>query len=774
MDSTAREELGPAGASRPGRARPAALRETVLEAGAPATPSPEARGGAGGTAGLVPRWLIPTIAGLVAALTVLVLVDWAVPAEIVSHREAGYIPMSPWTATGRLIAAAGLWLTSEERAGRRRRVGAVVCALLLMALGGAFLLESALGVDLGIDDLLFPRALAGMGLPFGGRPSPTTAWAFVAFGVAFLLLLRGGQNAEVAVQWIALGAAIIAVFALVGYAFGASELYSIASSVRLALTTAAGVLAVAVGLFLSRPEHGPASVVTARDVGGLAVRRLLPLVVLLPLAVGWLRLEGERAGYYGTALGSALASVAMMLVLGVAIWVGGAVLGRLDRRRRPAEAARARLLVQERAARAEAEREARAEEALRRAAEAISAAVTVEEVASVIAEAALEATDAAGVIVKRVRLEEDAVEVIAVAGGRVPPVGSRGPYRGSFTEAALIEGRVKAVPVVKETRQPFSPGLREVCGRCRAAVVPLAAGGRPIGALTLVREPEREPFREDELARAHAFGDLAALAFLKAQLLAEAQRSRDEVLRAAERRARLVRGFSHDVKNPLGAASGQLALLEEGVAGPLADAQRDAVARARRAVAAAVDLIDDLVELVRAEAGQLSIERRPTDVPQVAAEMAEEYRPQAEAKRIELRVEVTGGLPSVDTDPGRVRQILGNLLSNAVKYTPEGGRITVRVEERATGGPAPGAWLAVDVANTGPGIPPEKQAFIFEEFTRLEPADKRGGGLGLAISRQVARALGGDVTVRSPPGEGPTFTLWIPAGAAATRGQRAA
>jgi signal transduction histidine kinase len=673
-----------------------------------------------------------------------------------------------------LLSAAGLWLTARERAGRRRRVCAAVCALLLIALGGAFLLENMLGLDLGIDWLLFPQALAGMGLRFGGQLAPTSACAFFAFGAAFLLLVTGNQKAEVAVQWIAIAAALAAVLPLVGYAYGASELYSIASSVRVTLTTAAGILAVALGLFLSRPQHGPAGVLSARDVGGAAVRRLFPLVVLVPFAVSWLGLAGQRAGYYGTELGSALESIAMMLLLGLAVWIGGAALGRLDRRRSLAEAARARLLVQERAARAEAEREARAEEALRRAAEAIAAAVTIEDVVRRIAEAALEATDAAGVVVKRVRLEEDAVEVIAVAGGRVPPVGSRGPYRGSFTEAALMEGRVKAVPVVEETRQPFSPGLREVCGRCRAAVVPLAASGRPIGALTLVREPEREPFRDDELARAHAFGDLAALAFLKAQLLAEARRSRDEVLRAAERRARLVRGFSHDVKNPLGAASGQLALLEEGVVGELSDAQRDAVARARRAVAAAVDLIDELVELVRAEAGQLKIQRRPTDVSQVAAEMVDEYRPQAEAKRIDLRLEAADGLPPADTDPGRVRQILGNLLSNAVKYTPEGGRITVRVEERTAGGPAPGAWLAVDVSNTGPGIPPDKQEFIFEEFTRLEPRDKRGGGLGLAISRQVARAFGGDVTVNSPPGEGPTFTLWIPLGAAAVTGRRAA
>jgi signal transduction histidine kinase len=745
-----------------------------MESGVRATPPPETRGGAGGPAGRVPRWLVPALAGLVAALAALVLVDWAVPVELLSRTRAGYVPMSPWTAAGLLLAAAGLWLAAPERAGRQRRLGAVVCALLLMARGGASLIEYALGVDLGLDWLFFPRAIASTGVPFGEQLAPTAAWVFLAFGIALPLLLTGRARAAVAAQCLALGAGLVAVLALVGYAYGAEGLYFLGSAARVARSTAVGILATAAGLFLCRPRHGPASVVTAPDVGGLVVRRLLPLVVLVPVAVGWLRLEGERAGYYGPELGAALASIAMMLMLGVAIWAGGAALGRLDRRRSLAEAARAQLLVQERAARANAEREARAEEALRRAAEAISGAVTIEDVVRRIAEGALEATDAGGVVVKRVRLEEDVVEVIAVAGGRVPPVGSRRPYRGSFTEAALIEGRVKAVPVVEETRQPFSPGLREVCGRCRAAVVPLAARRRPIGALTLVRAPQREPFREDELARAHAFGDLAALAFLKAQLLEEAQRSRDEILRAAERRARLVRGFSHDVKNPLGAASGQLALLEQGVTGALADAQRKAVSHARRAIAAAVDLIDDLVELVRAEAGQLSIEREPTDVSRAAVETAEEYRPQADARRIELRVEAADRLRPVDTDPSRVRQILANLLSNAVKYTPEGGRITVRVGERADGAPAPGAWLAVDVANTGPHIPPEKQEYIFEEFTRLEPEDRRGGGLGLAISRQVARALGGDVTVRSTPGEGPTFTLWIPADAAATRGRRAA
>lgn len=140
-------------------------------------------------------------------------------------------------------------------------------------------------------------------------------------------------------------------------------------------------------------------------------------------------------------------------------------------------------------------------------------------------------------------------------------------------------------------------------------------------------------------------------------------------------------------------------------------------------------------------------------------------------------MEVRATSPSVvgQWDADRIERVLGNLLSNAVKYTPEGGRITVRTAERTGGGaPGPGVWHAVDVENTGPGIPPDKRELIFQEFARLEPGDTRGKGLGLAISRQVARALGGDLTVESAPGRGATFTLWIPTAAGQRRAERAA
>ena len=242
---------------------------------------------------------------------------------------------------------------------------------------------------------------------------------------------------------------------------------------------------------------------------------------------------------------------------------------------------------------------------------------------------------------------------------------------------------------------------------------------------------------------------------------AEAERRRDELERVTESRARLIRGFSHDVKNPLGAADGYLHLME--LMNRLSEPQREKVGKVRRSIKAALNLIDDLLELSRAEAGELEIRRGRTDVGAVAEEAVEEYRAQAEAERLSLTIRIQEQPPLIESDANRIRQILGNLISNAVKYTDREA-ITVIVGVRE-GGQAPGSgrWVAVDVSDTGPGIPEEQHASLFQEFRRLETAGgKKGAGIGLAISRRIAQTLGGDLTIASAIGSGSTFTLWLP------------
>lgn len=242
----------------------------------------------------------------------------------------------------------------------------------------------------------------------------------------------------------------------------------------------------------------------------------------------------------------------------------------------------------------------------------------------------------------------------------------------------------------------------------------------------------------------------------------EAERRRAAIERVMASRERLIRGFSHDVKNPLGAADGYLQVLEEGVLGGLEPRQAQSVHQCRRSIRSALDLIEVLVDIARAEAGHLEIEERPMDVGDIAAGVAAEYRAQAQAAGLDLQVRVTSTVPVIRSDAGRVRQILGNLISNAVKYT-EKGVVAVQVEAREDGDtPGPGRWVGVTVSDTGPGIPPEKQELLFQEYGRIEPDREGGAGLGLAISRRLAELLGGRVTVSSEVGVGSTFTLWLP------------
>ncbi|HEX2122069.1 MAG TPA: PAS domain-containing sensor histidine kinase, partial [Thermoanaerobaculia bacterium] len=244
---------------------------------------------------------------------------------------------------------------------------------------------------------------------------------------------------------------------------------------------------------------------------------------------------------------------------------------------------------------------------------------------------------------------------------------------------------------------------------------------------------------------------------------AEADRERESLERVTESRAGLMRGFSHDVRNPLTVADMTAQLLE---IGELSDEERESVQRIRRSIRTSLRLIDDLLEVARAEAGQIDIECEATDVGQVAREVTDDFSAPAATVGLRLEVRAPMGLQA-DTDPMRLRQILGNLLSNAVKYAQK-SQVTVDAELRRSGGPRPGEWVAVSVSDTGPGIPEDKREAIFQEYTRLDPTAQQGAGIGLAISRRIARLLGGDLTVESELGRGATFTLWLPPAGSST------
>jgi signal transduction histidine kinase len=215
--------------------------------------------------------------------------------------------------------------------------------------------------------------------------------------------------------------------------------------------------------------------------------------------------------------------------------------------------------------------------------------------------------------------------------------------------------------------------------------------------------------------------------------------------------------ISHELRTPLGAILIWAQLLKSDDVDP--GAVTRAVGMIERSTKTLAQLIDDLLDASRIIAGKLTFETRPLELRPVIEAALDAASPAAEAKGVRLERSLPGPLPPVAGDPGRLQQVVGNLLANAVKFTPEGGRIEVRLARS-------GSTAHVTIIDTGSGISPEFLPFIFERFRQADTTSTRkqkGLGLGLAIARQIVQLHGGTIEAASAgDGRGSTFTVKLP------------
>jgi signal transduction histidine kinase len=286
-----------------------------------------------------------------------------------------------------------------------------------------------------------------------------------------------------------------------------------------------------------------------------------------------------------------------------------------------------------------------------------------------------------------------------------------------------------------------------------SAALPLVADDRMLGMLTLSFAEPRD-FDDADRAFFVALAQQGAQALARARLYEAERRARAEAAAANHAKMHFLAAMSHELRTPLNAISGYAQLLELGLRGPVSPQQAMDLASIQRNQRHLMALVDDVLRYAKLEAGRAVFNLAPVDVHEIVTDVVDTMTPIAASRGLTLIV-----IPPHDgivwADGEKLRQIVLNLVSNAMKFTPAGGTITIATD-------TDDARVRVHVRDTGPGIADDQREQIFEPFVQVAPS--RGGyqegvGLGLAISRDLALGMSGELTVASTPGEGATFTI---------------
>ncbi len=339
------------------------------------------------------------------------------------------------------------------------------------------------------------------------------------------------------------------------------------------------------------------------------------------------------------------------------------------------------------------------------------------------------------------------------------------------TEIPLVEAGAmykayrEGIPLVFNEENPLPPELRlkppysAIKGiRSRSfLVIPMIARGRTMGVLAADNKRTGEPIRPRTVELLQTFASHAAVAIDNARLFREIEDKRRELEVASQHKSQFLANMSHELRTPLNAILGYTELVLDNIYGQVSEAVREVLGRLQKSGRHLLGLINDILDLSKIEAGQLTLSVNDYSMKDVVQAVFTAVEPLAAEKKLALKVALPPDLPVGRGDDRRITQVLLNLVGNAIKFT-EAGEVKVQVMA------SNGAFM-VSVSDTGPGITEADQQKIFEEFHQVDSSAtrKKGGtGLGLAIAKRIIEMHGGRIWVESSLGKGSIFSFRLP------------
>jgi signal transduction histidine kinase len=331
--------------------------------------------------------------------------------------------------------------------------------------------------------------------------------------------------------------------------------------------------------------------------------------------------------------------------------------------------------------------------------------------------------------------------------------------RGTALDRSIVEAKTIHLPdpsAVQGEEYSQARALWEKHSVQAAVAAPMLREGVAIGTIVL-RKSEPGGFTARQIDLLEAFAAQAVIAIENVRLFTEIQEKSRQLEVASQHKSQFLANMSHELRTPLNAILGYTEMMVDGLYGDLPEKAQGVLERVQSNGRHLLGLINDVLDLSKIEAGQLSLAVEEYSVPDMVATVMSATESLAKTKGIALVSAMPQGLPRGMGDARRLTQVLLNLVGNAIKFTDQ-GKVEIRARQQ-------GDRFKISVIDTGPGIAPADQAKIFEEFQQVDNTStrKKGGtGLGLSISRKIVELHGGRITVESEVGKGSNFKITIP------------